>query len=124
MPRDVLEPFEHGRFVVRGTLDPELRARVLGERAMRLQPFRDEKALASWNGLALAALAESAYRFERSDWLDAARGVAEFLLGPLSAADGRLLRSSRNGRASGAAYLDDYANVAHGFMELHVATLA
>ena len=122
LPRDVLEPFEHGRFVVRGTLDPELRERVLGERATRPQPFRDEKALASWNGLALAALAESAYRFERSDWLDAARGVAEFLLGPLSAADGRLLRSSRNGRASGAAYLDDYANVAHGFMELHVAT--
>ena len=122
LPRDVLEPFEHGRFVVRGTLDPELRERVLGERATRPQPFRDEKALASWNGLALAALAESAYRFERSDWLDAARGVAEFLLGPLTAADGRLLRSSRNGRASGAAYLDDYANVAHGFMELHVAT--
>jgi hypothetical protein len=122
LPLDVLEPFEHGRFVVRGTLDPELRARVLGERATRPQPFRDEKALASWNGLALAALAESAYRFERSDWLDAARGVAEFLLGPLSAADGRLLRSSRDGRASGSAYLDDYANVAHGFMELHVAT--
>jgi uncharacterized protein len=122
LPLDVLEPFEHGRFVVRGTLDPEVRARVLGERVTRPQPFRDEKALASWNGLALAALAESAYRFERSDWLDAARGLAEFLLGPLSAADGRLLRSSRKGRASGAAYLDDYANVAHGFMELHVAT--
>jgi uncharacterized protein len=122
LPLDALEPFEHGRFVVRGTLDPELRARVLDERATRPQPFRDEKALASWNGLALAALAESAYRLERSDWLDASRGVAEYLLGPLSAADGRLLRSSRNGRASGAAYLDDYANVAHGFMELHVAT--
>jgi uncharacterized protein len=122
LPREVLEPFEHGRFVVCGTLDPELRARVLGERAMRPQPFRDEKVLASWNGLALAALAESAYRLERSDWLDAARGVAEFLLGPLSAEDGRLLRSSRDGRAGGTAYLDDYANVAYGFLELHVAT--
>jgi uncharacterized protein len=122
LPPEVLEPFEHGRYVVRGTLEPELRARVLAERATRPQPFRDEKALASWNGLALAALAESAYRFERSDWLGAARDVAEFLLGPLSDADGRLLRSSRDGRASGAAYLDDYANVAYGFMELHVAT--
>jgi uncharacterized protein len=122
LPREVLEPFEHGRFVVCGTLDPELRARVLGERAMRPQPLRDEKVLASWNGLALAALAESAYRLERSDWLDAARGVAEFLLGPLSAEDGRLLRSSRDGRAGGTAYLDDYANVAYGFLELHVAT--
>ncbi|HJS49348.1 MAG TPA: hypothetical protein VJ745_03420, partial [Gaiellaceae bacterium] len=111
-----------GRFVVRGTLDPELRARVLAQRAMRPQPFRDEKALASWNGLALAALAESAYRLERIDWLDAARSVGEFVLGPLSAEDGRLLRSSRDGRAGGAAFLDDYANVAHGLMELHVAT--
>jgi hypothetical protein len=48
--------------------------------------------------------------------------VARFLLGPLSGDDGRLLRSSRDGRASGRAYLDDYANVAFGLLELHVAT--
>ncbi|HSF60881.1 MAG TPA: thioredoxin domain-containing protein [Gaiellaceae bacterium] len=122
LPQDVLEPFEHGRFVVRGVLDRELRAKVLARRSLRPQPFRDEKALASWNGLALAALAESGYRLERHDWLDAARNVAEFLLGALSDADGRLLRSSRDGRASGAAFLDDYANVAQGLMELHAAT--
>jgi uncharacterized protein YyaL (SSP411 family) len=122
LPQDVLEPFEHGRFVVRGALDRELRSYVLARRALRPQPFRDEKALASWNGLALAALAESGYRFERGDWLEAARSIAEFLLGPLSDADGRLLRSSRDGRASGAGFLDDYANAAHGLMELHAAT--
>ena len=87
LPRDVLEPFEHGRFIVRGELEPDLRARVLAERATRPQPFRDDKALASWNGLALAALAEAAYRLERDDWLEAARGVGEFLLGPLSGED-------------------------------------
>ena len=43
------------------------------------------------------------------------------MLGPLSQ-DGRLLRSWRDGRTSGAGYLDDYANVAHGLLELHVAT--
>ena len=84
-PREVLEPFEHGRYVVRGTLDPELRAAVLAERDERPQPFRDDKALASWNGLALAALAEAGYRLERPDWLDAARSLGAFLLGPLSA---------------------------------------
>ena len=119
---ELLEPFEHGRFIVRGELEPELRARMLAERATRPQPFRDDKVLASWNGLALAALAEAAYRLERNDWLEAARGVGEFLLGPLSREDGRLLRSRRDGRASGDAYLDDYANVAHGLIELHVAT--
>ena len=122
LPRDLLEPFEHGRLIVRGTLDPELRARVLAERQTRPQPFLDDKAIASWNGLALAALAEAGYRFERDDWLDAARELGEFLLGPLSADDGRLLRSRREERTSGAGFLDDYANVAYGLLELHVAT--
>ena len=121
-PADLLEPFEHGRFIVRGELDPELRAELLAKRVLREQPFRDDKAIASWNGLALAALAEAGYRLERPDWLDAARGVAEFLLSELSTEDGRLLRSWRAGRTSGAGYLDDYANVAHGLIELHTAT--
>jgi uncharacterized protein YyaL (SSP411 family) len=121
IPRELLEPFEHGRFIVRGELDPELRQRLLAERATREQPFRDDKVLASWNGLALGALAEAAYRLERVDWLEIARGMGQFLLGPLSE-DGRLLRSRRDGRASGTGYLDDYANVAHGLLELHVAT--
>jgi uncharacterized protein len=122
IPDELLQPFEDGRFVVRGELDPERRARVLSERDTRPQPFRDEKALASWNGLALAALAEAARRLAREDWLDDARAVGEFLLGPLSVGDGRLLRSARDGRTSGLGFLDDYANVAHGLLELHVAT--
>ena len=84
LPPDVLEPFEHGRFVVRGEVEPELRRRILAERDLRPQPFRDDKALASWNGLALAALAEAAGRLEREDWLVAARGLGAFLLGPLA----------------------------------------
>jgi hypothetical protein len=122
IPRDRLEPFEHGLLIVRGELDPELKARVLEARSRRPQPFRDDKALASWNGLALAALAEAGYRLERADWLDAARGIADFVLGPLSDEEGRLLRSRREGRASGTGFLDDYANVANGLLELHVAT--
>src|SRR6185503_10344212 len=122
IPRDALEPFEHGRFIVRGALAPEHRARLLGERETRLQPFRDDKALASWNGLALAAVAEAGYRLERRDWLDAARRLGSFLLGPLSAEDGRLYRSTRDARTSGFGFLDDYANVAHGLLELHAAT--
>ena len=121
VPAELLEPFEHGRSIVRGELDPELRARLLEIRGKRPQPGLDDKAIASWNGLALAALAEAARRLERDDWLDTARGLAEFLLGPLSD-EGRLRRSYREGRATGTGYLDDYANVAHGLYELHVAT--
>ena len=119
---ELLEPFEDGRFIVRGALDPDLRAGVLALRAERLQPFRDDKAVASWNGLALAALAEAAYRLDRDDWLDSARGLGELLLGPLSGEDGRLFRSTRDGTPSGHAFLDDYANVANGLIELHVAS--
>jgi uncharacterized protein len=122
IPRGLLEPFEHGRLVVRGELDPELRTRVLAVRSERAQPFRDDKALASWNGLALAAIAEAAWRLERDDWLERAHDLGTFLLGSLSAADGRLLRSLRDGRTSGHGFLDDYANVANGLLELHVAT--
>jgi uncharacterized protein YyaL (SSP411 family) len=119
---ELLEPFEHGRFVVRGELDPGLRASVLERRTTRPQPFRDDKAVASWNGLALAAIGEAGYRLERDDWLHAARGLGEFLLGPLSDSEGHLRRATRDGRISGPGYLDDYANVANGLIELHVAT--
>jgi len=122
IPADQLEPFEHGRLIVRGELEAELRARVLTLRGERPQPFRDDKVLASWNGLALAAIAEAAYRLERDDWLAAAGALGEFLLGPLSADDGRLFRSVRDGRTSGHGFLDDYANVANGLIELHAAT--
>ena len=80
------------------------------------QPFRDDKVIASWNGLALAALAEGARRLDRPDLLAAATE-----LGGLLAAD-PLWRTLRDGRTKHPAYLDDYANVAHGLYELHVAT--
>ena len=82
------EPFEHGRSIIRGELDEELRARLFELREQRPKPLRDDKAIASWNGLALAALAEAGRRLERPDWVDAARTLGEFLLGPLSD-DGR-----------------------------------
>jgi len=122
VPAELLQPFEHGRSIIRGELDADLRARLLAERERRPQPGLDDKVLASWNGLALAALAEGARRLERADWLEAARGVGEFLLGPLSREDGRLSRSWRNGNVSGEGFLDDYANAAHGLLELHIAT--
>ncbi len=122
VPRELLHPFEHGRFIIRGDLDPETRARLFEEREQRPKPLRDDKAIASWNGLALAALAEAARRFERADLLAAARACAEFLLGPLSTADGRLFRTWRVGQAKHAGVLEDYADVANGLYELHVAT--
>jgi uncharacterized protein len=123
VPADLLQPFEHGRSIIRGTLDPAFQADLLAERAKRPQPGRDDKAIAAWNGLALAALAEAGRRgWPSEDVLEAARRLGEFLLGPLSTPDGRLYRSWRDGRAAIPGYLEDYADVAHGLYELHVAT--
>jgi hypothetical protein len=118
----LLQPFEHGRSVLRGEVDEATRARLLELREERPKPARDDKAIAAWNGLLLAALAEAGRRLGRTDYLDAARGLGAFLLGPLSTPDGRLHRSHNAGRASGTGYLEDYADVAHGLLELHVAT--
>jgi uncharacterized protein YyaL (SSP411 family) len=118
---ELLQPFEHGRFIIRGELDEEERARLFELRERRPKPARDDKAIASWNGLALAALAEAGRRLERPDLLAAARELAEFLLGPLSDGE-RLHRTFRAGQAKGTGYLEDYADVANGLLELHVAT--
>src|SRR3712207_5388708 len=69
----LLQPFEHGRFVLRGEPGDDLRERLFAAREGRPKPFRDDKAIASWNGLALAALAEAGRRLEREDILAAAR---------------------------------------------------
>jgi uncharacterized protein len=118
---ELLQPFEEGRSVIRGDLSDEERARLFEIREGRPKPLRDDKAIASWNGLALAALAEAARRLGRPDYLEAARALGEFLLGPLSNGD-RLHRTFRAGEAKGTGYLEDYADVAHGLLELHVAT--
>ena len=118
---ELLHPFEHGRFIIRGELAAEERERLFLLRQERPQPARDDKAIAAWNGLALAALAEAGRRLERSDYVEAARELGEFLLGPLST-EGRLHRTFRAGQAKGTGYLEDYADVANGLLELHVAT--
>ena len=114
-PEELLQPFEHGRFVLRGELAESTRARLFDLREQRPKPARDDKAIASWNGLVLAALAQGGR-------LEPATALAQFLLGPLSTSDGRLHRTWRGGIAKGTGYLEDYADAAYGLLELHVAS--
>ncbi len=122
VPEELLQPFEDGRSIIRGELDEELRERLFAIREERPKPMRDDKAIASWNGLMLAALAEAGRRLDRREWIEAATRLAEFLLGPLSDDEGRLYRTYREGRAKNTGFLEDYADVVHGLYELHVAT--
>ncbi|AOS61650.1 thioredoxin domain-containing protein [Actinoalloteichus hymeniacidonis] len=93
-------------------------------RDRRSQPARDDKVVTAWNGLTITALAEAGTALGRADWIAAAVEAAELLLS-LHFADGRLLRSSRDGTAGSArAVLEDYGSLAQGLLALHQATAA
>ena len=96
------------------------RERLLARRATRVRPARDEKILTSWNGLMLAAIAEAAACLGRADYLVAAQRSARLLLDRLYA-DGRVLRTYRDGDARIEGYLEDYACLALGLLALYQA---
>jgi uncharacterized protein YyaL (SSP411 family) len=121
-PEELLSPFEDGRFILRGELDKGTQARLMEARQKRPQPLRDDKVVTAWNGLALAAFAEAGRRLERPDYVEVAVSLARFLRETMTREDGRLLRTYRGGVAKIEAYLEDYANVANGLIELHWAT--
>ena len=98
------------------------RSRMFAERAKRVPPGTDDKILAAWNGLAISALAEAGRVFDRWDLVEAAAGAARFVLTELRDAAGRLLRSWRDGRTSGPAFLDDYAAMAGACLDLYETT--
>jgi uncharacterized protein len=127
MPEEVadptlLQPFEHGRFILRGAIPEETRRRLLEERGRREQPLRDDKVVTAWNGLALAAFAEAGRRLERADYVDVAVRLARFLHQTMAAENGGLYRTYRDGAAKIDGYLEDYANVADGLLELYWTT--
>jgi uncharacterized protein len=123
--------FERGASVLQLRADPpdpdrfgEVRARLLAARAQRPRPGRDDKVVAAWNGLAIAALAEAGLLFARPDFAAAAAAAAELLVGVHLDA-GRLTRTSRDGLASGTpGVLDDYGCVASGLIALASVTTA
>jgi uncharacterized protein YyaL (SSP411 family) len=110
-------------------LTPEALAEAIGrarallhaEREKRVHPGLDDKVLASWNGLMLAAFAEAAAVLGRADYLAAAIRNAEFITGQMTR-DGRLLRSWKDGQARITGYLEDYAMVGAGLHALYEAT--
>ncbi len=123
--------FEHGASVLQLRADPadagrlaRVRTSLLAARALRTRPGRDDKVVAAWNGLAIAALADTGTLLDRPDFVAAATAAAE-LLAALHVTDGRLARTSRDGRASSTAgVLDDYGCVAAGLIALAGATAA
>jgi hypothetical protein len=121
--------FEHGSSVLQLLEDPPdqdryaaERARLLELRSHRIRPGRDDKVVAAWNGLAIAALAECGALFGRADLIDAA-GRCAALLVDLHLVNGRLRRVSRDGAVgTPVGVLEDYGDVADGLLALHQVT--
>ena len=99
----------------------QCRETLLALRAGRVRPGWDDKVLADWNGLMIAALANAAAVFGEPGWL-AAAGTAYRFVAETMQADGRLFHAHRDGRTKHAATLDDYAAMARAALALHEAT--
>jgi uncharacterized protein YyaL (SSP411 family) len=111
---------------LRTKLEP-LRKRLYDERAKRVRPFRNEIALTAWSGLTIAAFTEAGTALGEPRYLDVARKSAKFVLDHQKTADGRLLRTygappGQKAKAAVAAYLEDYAFLVHGLLNLYDAT--
>ncbi|WP_407550188.1 thioredoxin domain-containing protein [Streptomyces sp. Pv4-95] len=124
--------FEEGASVLQlpATDDPvdderllSVRRRLLAAREERERPGRDDKIVASWNGLAIAALAETGAYFDRPDLIQAATDAADLLVRVHMDWQARLHRTSRDGTpGANSGVLEDYANVAEGFLALASVT--
>ena len=98
------------------------RAKLLEARSKRITPGRDDKVLASWNGLMIAAMARASTVLDEPRYAAAASEAAAFILNNMREEGGRLLHSFKDGRARFNAYLDDYACLIDGLVELCQAT--
>ncbi|MFD9207820.1 thioredoxin domain-containing protein [Streptomyces sioyaensis] len=124
--------FEEGASVLQlpdteGLVDAErvasVRQRLLAAREERPRPGRDDKVVACWNGLAIAALAETGAYFDRPDLIQAATDAADLLVRVHMDGQARLHRTSRDGTpGANSGVLEDYADVAEGFLTLASVT--
>lgn len=97
----------------------EARSRLAQARRRRTAPFRDDKILAAWNGLAISAFATAGWVANEPRYLEAAKTTAAFVVEQMRAPNtGRLSRSFRDGRRGGLGFLVDYAAVAAGLLDL------
>ena len=100
----------------------EARRKLFAAREQRGRPGRDEKVLTSWNGLMLAAFAEAARVLKRGDYRQVAEHNARFLLREIRTSEGRLYHTWKAGVAKVNGYLEDYAHLIEGLLELYQTT--
>ncbi|MEO8612871.1 MAG: thioredoxin domain-containing protein, partial [Chloroflexota bacterium] len=99
-----------------------IKDKLYATRTHRVHPGLDDKILTAWNGMMLASLSEAARVLGRADYREAAVRNAEFLLSAMVAPDDRLYRTHKDGHSKINAYLEDYANLIDGLLELYQTT--
>ncbi|MDD5616678.1 MAG: thioredoxin domain-containing protein [Candidatus Methanoperedens sp.] len=100
----------------------EAKQKLFSAREKRIHPGKDDKILADWNGLMIAALAKGAQAFDDDAYLEAACKAADFILLRMRGKDGRIYHRYREGESAVMAFLDDHAFFAWGLIELYEAT--
>jgi uncharacterized protein YyaL (SSP411 family) len=98
------------------------RTQLHAARDLRPQPGRDDKALAAWNGFAIAAYADAGRLFGEPEFVATGERIAGFVRTHLTRDDGTLLRSWRGTPGTAAGFSEDYGAVADGLLRLHAAT--
>jgi hypothetical protein len=104
------------------TLWEKARIKLYDMRKKRIPPHKDDKILTDWNGLLIAALSKAAQAFNEPEYLKSAKEAADFILSTLCTNDGKLLHRYRDGEAAILGYLDDYAFLVWGLIELYEAS--
>ncbi|MDO8725810.1 MAG: thioredoxin domain-containing protein [Candidatus Methanoperedens sp.] len=100
----------------------DAKQKLFAARENRVHPGKDDKILADWNGLMIAALAKGASTFNKPEYADAACRAADFILSRMRGKDGRLFHRYREGEADVMSFLDDHAFLTWGLIELYEAT--
>jgi uncharacterized protein YyaL (SSP411 family) len=100
----------------------DARGKLFAAREKRIHPHKDDKILTDWNGLMIAALAKGARVLDEPRYAEAAKQALDFLVKNMRNPDGRLLHRYRNDEAALPAYVDDYAFLIWGMLELYETT--
>jgi uncharacterized protein YyaL (SSP411 family) len=100
----------------------EMRQNVFKYREKRVHPYKDDKILASWNGLMIAAMAYGGRVFGNSSYIEQAEKAMDFILNSMINESGRLMARYRDGEIAHLGYLEDYAFLVHALIELYEAT--
>jgi len=97
------------------------RSKVFKERANRIRPYKDDKVIAAWNGLMISSLAYGGAILQEESYIKAAERATDFVLDTLHKS-GRLMRYYRNGHVVELAFINDYAFMIMGLLDLYEAT--